>query len=104
MKKNNFQSQKDDLHEHTHSFHVILMAWMQEILLLYSNVHFSFLRFDLSFARPLAFEESSVFRDLISRIRSKNTWKKEKSIEKFSNYVFQLTLSTFSLVFAEVST
>ena len=41
----------------------------------YSSVHFSFLRFDLSFARPLDFEESSVFRDRISRIRSKKTWK-----------------------------
>lgn len=40
---------------------------------LYSSVHLSFLRFDLSLARPLAFEESSVFRDRISRIRSKNT-------------------------------
>lgn len=39
----------------------------------YSNVHLSFLLLDLSFARPLDFDESSVFRDRISRIRSKNT-------------------------------
>lgn len=73
---------------------------------LYSSVHFSFRRFDLSFARPLAFDESSVFRDRISRIRSKNTCKLINCYEIFlrcaSNSL--LTLSTFSRVFADVST
>lgn len=53
---------------------------------LYISVHLIFLRFDLSLARPLVVLESSVFRERISRIKSKNT------------------LSTFSRVFADVST
>jgi hypothetical protein len=46
---------------------------------LYSSVHLSF-RFFLSFARPLALDESSVFLDRISRIRSKNTYGVNKTI------------------------
>ena len=66
------------------------MAWMREIQLtvhgfVYSSVHFSFLRFDLSFARPLDFEESSVFRDRISRIRSKKTLNDSKLIKSFKS-------------------
>lgn len=51
----------------------------------YSSVHFSFLRFDLSFARPLDFEESSVFRDRISRIRSKKTLKESKLMKSLKS-------------------
>lgn len=39
----------------------------------YISVHLSFLRFDLSLARPFGAFESSVFRERISRIKSKNT-------------------------------
>lgn len=54
---------------------------------LYSKVHLSFRRFDLSFARPLDFDESSVFRDRISRMRSKNTYKVIKNLSVHLNYL-----------------
>lgn len=61
----------------------------------YSSVHFSFLRFDLSFARPLDFEESSVFRDRISRIRSKKTLKDSKLMKIFKSCMISLLCLRF---------
>lgn len=48
---------------------------------LYISVHLIFLRFDLSLARPLVVLESSVFRERISRIKSKNTCERRRERE-----------------------